>query len=979
MTTPHADLTAALQARLGGEVRGDALGRALYATDASMYRVVPLAVAVPRDDADVQAALEEAARFGVPVTARGGGSSLAGSAVGTGLVLDHSRHMGRILAVDAEARTATVEPGVVLDALNAHLAPMGLRVGPDPASASRATVGGMVGTNATGTRSIRYGSVVDHVQRVRARLADGGELGLGPMDAAAWAAQARAAGAAGEAWRRLDALLRVHDATIRADTPRHWRRAGGYRLERLLPNGAAGPLPDLGPGARWSRTAPGERNAAQILCGSEGTLAVATEITLGLVDAPAHTALGVLHFESRRAALLAVEAALEVGPSAVELFDRVALRRARDVAEYAPRLGFVQGDPGALLIVEVEGESPAACGHELDRLARAVGAGVPMTRAAGEQMEDVWAVRKAGLGLAMSARMPVEALAFVEDAAVPVGKLPGYIADLEAVLEDEGTDAVVYAHASAGCLHVRPFLDLRAPGEPEKMERIARASARLAAEAGGLVASEHGDGRARSWLARDVFGEPLTAAYQALKRAFDPEGRMNPGVVVGGRPMTADLRAAQPRARLDAGIAFPDAQGIDVGFGAAVEACNGQGVCRKRGAGAMCPSYMATGRERDSTRGRANALREALAGGIDRLTGPEVQEAMDLCLSCKACAAECPAGVNMAALKTAWLDERWKAERPPLRVTLLANLPKAARATAGPLAPAANRLAASAPARAARARLGLDPDRPLPPFARRPFRTAEAQDADPTVVLYADTFARTMEPEIARAAVRVMRAAGERVAVSPDVCCGRTYLSEGLLDPARRLARALVDALAPLAERGLPLVGLEPSCVLTLRDEVPRLLPGDPRAQAVARQATTFDAWSASRADALAAACGAAEGADGGAAGRRALVHVHCHQKALAGRDPSRAGLAAAGYACADSGAGCCGLAGGFGYEAHHAEVSRAVAEDRLAPAVRAAPDALVVASGTSCRHQVAFVTGREAVHPAVALAAALDAPAPAA
>ncbi len=987
-----ADFAAALRPRLvddpgsgpGQALRLDRMTRALYATDASMYQVEPVGVLLPRHTDDVQAAIEEAARFGIPVLPRGSGSSLAGSAVGAALVIDTSRWLDGIGEINAEARTVTVGPGVVLDRLNAVLAPLGLMVGPDPASSSRATLGGMVGTNATGTHSVRYGSVVDHVRRIKAFLPDGTPVAFGALDAAGWQHKLALGGTEGDLYRRLDALLAEHGDAVQRDTPGWWRRAGGYRLERLLGGGGDG--------------AGSTRNLAHLLCGSEGTLAFTTSVMLGLVEKPRRTALGVAHFESRRAALEAVEPILETDPAAVELFDRIALHRARAVEEYRPKLHFVEGDPAALLIVEYYGDTDAELAAKLAELTRTLGGGTITTCLLDAQIRDVWDVRKVGLGLAMSARLPVQAQAFIEDAAVPVAHLPDYITRLEGVLAEAGTEAIVYAHASAGCLHVRPFLDIKRAADVAAMERVAAASADLVKEYGGIIASEHGDGLARSWLAQSFYGADLYAAYCAVKDAFDPERRFNPNRVVEAPPMTEHLRYGPAYATIPL---FTDLDFGPGGFAAAAEACNGNGQCRKRDAGTMCPSFMVTREEKDSTRGRANALRLALSGALppETLTGPEMQDVMDLCISCKACRAECPASVDMAKLKAAWQHEYWKANPMPLRTRLLANLPRLARRVAGPLAPLVNRAGTSAPARATLKRLGLTTERALPTFARHPFgppasrsiaslknreavplvegdssvqlgaqgRVPERPQAERGVVLYADTFTRFMEPEVARAAEAVLEAAGFAVAVPPYRCCGRTYLSKGILDQAKALAREAIDTLAPYAEAGLPIVGLEPSCILTLRDEFLAFFPEDPSAQAVAAAAVTFEELVAARADVFEAL----PWREGG----RVLLHGHCHQKALSGIAPSVACLEAAGFEVAPLDAGCCGMAGAFGYEAEHVGVSRAMAERVLAPAVRAAaPETHIAAAGTSCRAQIADTAGRTAHHPAELLRDALSA-----
>ena len=973
-----ADFAAALRPRLSSPaaLRLDRLHRALYATDASMYERLPLGVLAPRTTADVQAAVEAAAQFGLPILPRGSGSSLAGSAVGAALVIDTARHLDRVLAVDVEAQTVTVEPGVVLDGLNAQLAQHNLQVGPDPASSNRATLGGMIGTNATGAHSIRYGSIVDHLRSARMVLDDGTVADFGALSEDGWQDKTRRSGREGDLYRALDALLAEHADVIAADTPRHWRRAGGYRLERLLaPASRAGV--DFGPAAPALN---GSRNLAHLLCGSEGTMGVVTQATLGLVERPQRTALGIAHFPSRRAALEAVEEVLALGPSAVELFDSEALTRARQIAEYAPKLRFVQADRFGsrmpdLLVVEFEGESDAELLHHLERLERALGHGGVLTRCLlGKEMADVWAVRKAGLGLAMSARLPVQAAAFIEDAAVPIEHLPDYIQRLEAVMAEHDVSAVVYAHASAGCLHVRPFIDLKTAGGVQTMEQLARASADLVRSYGGALASEHGDGLARSWLAPQFYGQPLYQAYVDAKRAFDPSGRMNPGKVVEAPPMTEGLRLGPDYAPREviSELTFLDANGRDIGFAETVEACNGQGVCLKRSesGGVMCPPFMATREEKDSTRGRANALRHALQGRL-ALDGPEVAEAMDLCVSCKACKAECPAQVDLAKLKAAWLHETHKTTPPSPRARLFAHLPAFAQRIAGPLASAANAAAKSPASRPALRALGIVTDKPLPAFARRPFSEKEVgmpEKGKPHVVLYADTFARYLEPEIPRAAVRVMEAAGFGVGVPPYRCCGRTLLSKGFLDEARQKAAALLDQLGPHALAGAEIVGLEPSCILTLRDEVPAFFPDDPRAAALARQALTFEEWCARHAGRLQALPWRPDWTD-----RPALAHAHCHQKALSEAGFVVQTLALAGLSAQEAGAGCCGVAGAFGYEAEHAEVSRKMAEDRLAPAVRAqSPHSVVVAAGTSCRAQIADTTGRRALHPAEALAAAL-------
>ncbi|CAN5618571.1 FAD-binding and (Fe-S)-binding domain-containing protein [soil metagenome] len=958
---------AALSRRLEGSIRSDKLMRAIYATDASMYRIEPLAVVVPKSDADVQAVLEESARFGLPVLPRGSGSSLAGSAIGPAVVLDFTRHMDAILSIDPEARTAVVQPGVILDTLNAELEQHGLQFGPDPASSNRATLGGMMGTNSTGTHSIRFGSVVDHVREAVAFLAGGDQITFGALDEAGWKMKQGLPGKEGDIYRNVQALLERHDEAIRRDTPLHWRRAGGYRLERLID----APEIDRGPG----RPADGTRNLAHLLCGSEGSLAITTQITLDLVEKPAHAGIAVVHYDTMRSSLEAVGTILETGPAAVELFDRMALHRARSVTEYAPRLHFVQGDPACLLFVEYDGASAEEVRAGIERLRRVIGPHAVITEAIeAAAMDDVKAVRKVGLGLVQSARLPIQALPVIEDAAVPIEHLPDYVSRLEEAIHGNGLDVVVYAHASAGCLHIRPFVDTRNGDQVAAMERVARRSAELVREYGGSLASEHGDGIARGALAREFYGDDLYAAFEDCKRAFDPRNLLNPGKIVGSPPLTSNLRVppGTPTPSLRSRLTFPDATGTDRSFVGVVEACNGMAVCRKLDAGTMCPSFMATRAEQDSTRGRANALREALLGRIE-LHGPEVREALDLCISCKACKAECPAQVDMGALKTAWLAHRWQTERPDARTRLFAGLPGVSKRVAGRMAGFANRMAGTKLGKGRMTALGVAPERTMPLFATNPFTEREhAQPGQPQVVLFADTFARFHEPEIPRAALKVFEAAGVAVSVPEYRCCGRTYLSKGMVDVARKELGALLATLGPPAQRGIPIVGLEPSCILTLRDELVALFPGDDRARALADMACTFEEW------AMEAKIGgrfddAQWRTDGPA---EALVHTHCHQRALSTTSAGMSCASMTGATVTESGAGCCGMAGSFGYEAEHYAVSVAMAEDRLAPAVRATSEATeIVAAGTSCRAQIKHTTGRTARHPAVVLAEALEIP----
>jgi FAD/FMN-containing dehydrogenase/Fe-S oxidoreductase len=944
------------------------MARALYATDASMYAVPPVAVLVPRHVGDVQAALEVASDLGLPVLPRGGGSSLAGQGVNAALVIDFTTHLNDILEIDPDAQTARVEPGVTLSELNRAAAAHGLMVGPDPASANRATLGGMLANNSTGTHSITYGNFIHHTRRAEVLLADGTPATFGPLAPGGWQERMRADGREGALYRGLDAMLAEGRETIEQDTPSHWRRNNGYRLEALLGE---------------------ERNLAKLLCGSEGTLAVATEITCGLVEKPRRTALGVAHFATRDDALRAVTTVLDTDPTAVELFDGVAIERTRKTPGYAERLTFIDGEPGAVLITEYAGDTRDEVAAQLDALDGALAGtdrGYSVVRVVEpDAVENVWSIRKEGLGLLMGVEGDYKPWAFIEDASVPVEHLADYIEELSAFVDATDTRAAYYAHASAGCLHVRPFVNTRSEAEVEKMERIAQESLDLVLKYGGVVSSEHGDGIARGWANPHVLGEDLYQLCRRTKEIFDPDRILNPGRVVDAPPMTEHLRMGPEyetrpfRTELD----FSE----DGSFAAAVEKCNGNGACRKLRAGTMCPSFMATRDEQDSTRGRANALRSALAGDLpeDAMTGDDMAEVMDLCIQCKACKTECPSNVDMAKIKTEWQHHYWQEHDMPLRERLFAHQPDWARWVSGtPLAPLANWMSRRpALRRLGEALFGVDADRSVPPFARETFPQWFRSQAErppsgvggdgvagPRVVLFPDAFNAYHTPAPLRAATRVLWATGHRVELAPPaVGSGRTLLSKGLIPAAKRRALRTVEALYPYAEEGVPVVGLEPSSILTLRDEFLDLLPGEPRAEAVAEVARTFEEYLAEQLEAGVVDAAAWPDADG-----EVLLHGHCHQKALIGTGATERVLAAAGYRVDAVDAGCCGMAGSFGYEAEHVDVSTQMAELRLAPAVRAAdPDTAVAAPGFSCRSQIKDVTGRTARHPAELLWTAFE------
>ena len=984
-------LDAALRRRIAGEVRFDGWSRSLYSTDASLYQIQPVGVVIPRHSDDLHAALEVAAAHNAPLLARGAGSSLAGQAVGAALVIDTSKYINRILAIDVEARTAQVEPGVTVAVLNRTLAPLGLMLGPDPASSERATIGGSVANNATGSHSILYGMMADHVRAADVLLADGASAHFAAIAPADLPAHARRGGLEGTIYQDLAALALEMTPAIVAHWPRHWRRASGYNLDRVA--AALAPLDQRSrfDGASRFRPAicnPQRRDAlnlAQFLAGSEGTLAIFKTITLDLVPRPTRTAVAVLHFDDLIAACAAITDVLEMEPSACELLDRQLMDLARRQPEWARRLHFVEGDPAAVLLTEFYGESEADLAAQLDHLAAHIarrghrGAVVRVTDALGQA--DLWAVRKAGLNLLMSRRGDFKPVPGIEDVSVPPEQLAAYISRVRAwCTERTGVRAVaVYAHASAGCLHVRPVVNVKTAQGVATLQAMADFATDLCLEYGGALSGEHGDGLARSALNQRLFGTELYGALQRVKQIFDPHNLLNPGKVVNGPPLTENLRMGADYATIPIDTVFN--WSADGGFAAAIEMCNGAGVCRKTETGIMCPSYMATRDEADTTRARANALRNALAGRIphEELLSEGMAEVMDLCLGCKACKSECPSSVDMARIKAEFLVHYYHKHGLPLFNRLMGMLPQLntllyrAPALTPLLVPALNGVLQSRPFRRhVQPVLGVAPERTLPLYAPRTFAQEAAGFPAPDspiptsqLILFHDTWTNFNEPGVGMAALRVLRAAGWHVELAHGrACCGRPLLTGGQADRARAWVDHNVALLAPAAAAGIPIVGLEPSCILTLRDEYPALASDSRRAAILAEHAFTFEEF---------VVRALADGAFDVAwqqTHARALLHGHCHTRALVGNAPAQAALAAAGYEVEMLPSGCCGMAGDFGYERDHYAISRTIGEDRLLPAVRAAAeDVVIVASGTSCRHQIADLSGRQPLHLAEALA----------
>jgi FAD/FMN-containing dehydrogenase/Fe-S oxidoreductase len=967
---PHADasrvdaqaLERALKSAIAGEVRFDRVSRALYSTDASVYQIEPLGVVVARNRDDIITTVRLCHEFRCPLTLRGGGTSQAGQAVGAGVVLDTSKYVNRVLDVDVERRTARVEPGIVLDELNAQLKPHNLRFAPDISTASRATLGGMMANNSAGARSVLYGITLHHVLEQHVVFADGSVAHLKDLTPSELDAACAEDSIYGRGCRTVRDLASAHAMEIDRRYPKLLRRVAGYNLNEFA-------KPDQ------------PFNLSRLMVGSEGTLGVVLEATVRLVALPKAKAVMAIEFAELLQALEAAPLILRHGPSAVEVMDKFILDYTKQNAELQrKRQAFISGDPGALLCVEFYAEDAAELPARLRALEADLtshGYGYRHFHALDLPAQaGIWSVREAGLGLSMAMKDDNKSLSFVEDTAVEPARLRDFIDRFLQVVRAHGTSAGVYAHASVGCLHVRPVVNLKTEAGVRTFESLAHAVSDLVLEFGGALSGEHGDGLVRSPFMRKMFGPVLYEAFREIKRTFDPHGILNPGKIVDAPPLTANLRFG-PAYRSHTPPTWFDYSAWG-GMSGAVEMCSGLGACRKTLDGTMCPSYMATREEAHSTRGRANTLRLVMAGRLEEsgLGDEGVREVLDLCLECRACKAECPVGVDVARFKSEFLADYRQRHGTPLRARALGHVHALSR-WASRMPGVANALIGSGSMRSLNARLlGLHPDRPLPRWAPR---TLEAQwTLDPAgppeperrrrVLLFNDTFTNYFHPEIGLAARAVLEAAGVTVGLAANVCCGRPLISQGLLKEARALAARNTKYLSSLvnaAEAGLhsfTIVFLEPSCLSAMREDVPALLRGEDQQQAqrIADACLSFEEFIERR---------AAEGRglplrEGPA---RVLLHGHCHQKSMGGVAPATALLARIpGATVTDLDAGCCGMAGSFGYAREHFDVSRQIGERRLLPAARRLSHGeVLVAAGTSCRQQVADFTGVRALHPA--------------
>ena len=989
-TSPLADQ---LSREIEGEVLFDAFSRGRYSTDASVYQIQPIGVVVPRSRQDVLAAIQIAAEHGVPILPRGAGTSQCGQTVGEALVIDASKFLREVRSFRPPARTISVDPGIVLDELNRFLKPHGLFFPVDVSTASRATIGGMTGNNSVGARSLHYGHMVDNVIGIQAVLADGELLDCRPQGTARLGrsnfngpAQPDRHGGNGAGQHdrrngngsgsdrlglltdRMRQLYASHADEIDRRFPKVRRNVAGYNINRLGRE-------DL--------------NLADLLVGSEGTLAWFQEIELALQPIPAHKVLGICHFPTFHQAMESVRHIVTLDPAATELIDRTVLELAADIPAFSSSLrSFIRGTPVAVLLVEFAGDDLKELLRNLDRLEELMGdLGLPgsVLRAESAALQaKVWSLRKAALNIVMSMKGDGKPISFVEDCAVPLENLADYTRRLTEVFSRHGTTGTWYAHAGAGCLHVRPILNLKADNDVANWRSIAAEAHAMVREYKGTHSGEHGDGLVRSEFLEPILGTQIVSAFREVKESFDPDGRFNPGKIID--PPRMDERSilrfsdryqpSQPKETLDW-----SAWG---GLHRATEMCNNNGACRKAAGGVMCPSFRVTQDEKHVTRGRANSLRLALTGQLpaDALTSMELYETMDLCVGCKACKRECPTGVDVYRMKIEFLSAYRERRGLTWRDRIIAFLPRYAP-WAARFAPLANSVNLGWPGRLLRESvLGFTAKRPLPVWRRRTFGgaaggAAERAPAGAEVVLLVDTFNTYFEPETADAALNVLDASGYRVVTPKPVdggrplCCGRTFLNAGLVDEAKKEARRVIETLKPYVERGVPIVGLEPSCLLSLRDEFAAMLPGGETA-ALAGRAMLFEEFLAAenKAGRLNLPLKALEQT-------QLLLHGHCHQKAfdqVSSVESVLRLIPGAEVKLIES--GCCGMAGSFGYEAEHYETSMKMAELDLLPRVREADgDTLIVADGTSCRTQIMHGAERDALHVARVLELALDGP----
>ena len=936
------DLSGKLGGRIRGEIRKSPVDRAIYSTDASNYRILPEAVVIPKTPLDVEITVSEASALGIPVTVRGAGTSLAGQAVGEGIILDLSKYMNRVIDVDAGGRKVRVEPGIPIDALNGNLSPLGLMFGPDPSSASVATVGGAVANNATGAHSILYGMAGDHVVSSNVVLADGSSLELSREN---YERRGGGSGIAESLFEKLAALIEKSGELVSTGFPKHWRRASGYSLDCFLDE---------------------EFNPAKLLASSEGTLAVSTDFELSLVEKPISSALCVIPFREIPEAMDSVPEILSRGPSAVELIDGTLIGLAGRKKGFS--FPMIDGTPGSVLVVEFQGDDERQSAGRAENLAKSLDSAFAV--AGREEQEKIWDARKAGLGILMSDRGSRKPVPCIEDVSVPAENLARYTRDVISLLEEFGLKAAFYGHASAGCLHVRPLLDLRERRGVSDMAALSERALELALRHSGVMSGEHGDGLQRSFLNERLFGGELYSVMERLKEIFDPGGILNPGKVVRGPDPSLNLRAGRSAGDI---ATFLD-WSREGGLAAAAAMCNGQGVCRKTAGGIMCPSYRATLDEGDTTRARAGLLRELLLGRMDAdmIREKGFRDVFDLCVGCKACRTECPSGVDVGKMKTEFLALYKGRTGFTARDRLFGRVHGISSARSA-LPRFFNRALEGSFSRGLLSLAGVSRRRSLPPIAEDTFSgwfrgRKESTRNGKQVVYFHDTWSEFFYPEIGKAVTGALESMGFEVLLERRrKCCGRPMLSVGMAEKARENALHNVSVLSDYARSDIPVVFSEPSCLSAFRDEYADLLPGNGPLGALLPNIHSVCEFVRAQGGDLR---GPGERTRGGV-----LVHGHCHERSLGGFDETLSLLRDLGYDARPSEAGCCGMAGSFGYEKEHYEVSKAMGECGLFPKIRDMEESeRVCVTGVSCMEQVSHFTEATPVHVALLLEESISA-----
>lgn len=965
-----------LKKRFKGDLRLDSASKVLYSTDASSYQIEPLGVAIPKTQEDLQAAVELAAKYQIPILPRGSGSSLAGQAIGAALILDCSCYLDRIIEIDPESHSAVVEPGTILASLNRAAAQHGLIFGPDPASAERATMGGVIGNNATGAHSILYGMSADHLLAADVVLSDGSLSTWGMMN-----------NTLGVGNRELEIISAANEIkekyaeAIKKNYPKSWRNSAGYRLNYLLPWSPSMPPQWVGDAYPanlkpfdGTQGKPDTYNLAPLLAGSEGTLAVIRRLKVNLVAKPKQTILGILSYPSIAEACDDVPRLLAMNPSAVELIPQLILRNARSIPAYARQMGWVVGDPAAVLVIEFSGDQPSALKEAVRRL------GDVLTIA--ESPEDqarIWNIRKVGLGIMDSRPQSARPVAFIEDCAIPVERLGEFVREVERILDAHGTYGGIYAHASGGCLHIRPVLDLQHGDAVRAMRSIIEQVFALTIRLDGAMSSEHGDGLARGEFVERTYGREVTHAMRLLKKAADPDHLLNPNKLFDAPPMDSNLRYGETyhaKAWVPV-LKFEHERGLE----GAIESCNGQGVCRKT-TGVMCPSFQATRDEAFSTRGRANLLRAMLTLNIEH---PNIQnselasatyQALDLCLACKGCTSECPSGVDMPKLKYEFMNQYYKSHRRPLRDYLFGYFHVAAKLLS-PVAPLTNVFMQMDWSRKLIAHMfGIAGQRPFPKFVRRNKYTSRQENGSKAVIFLSDVFSHYIEPEVEDAAIEILNALGYRVHVLPIIGAGASLLSKGFLDAARSHAERILSEIQRLdGGAGMNVVGCEPPEVYCLKHEYKSLLPN----RSAEVESITSRVWLVEEFIMRVANKGLIDslGFKSNQLNNKKTItpltlHPHCHHRAEGpAADGSPSGVSATvamlklfGYDVDVIDAGCCGMAGTFGFDAEHYEFSMQVGELGVLPKARELGNRELVSSGAACRMQIKQGAGVDAVHP---------------